>query len=291
MAFVLPAAFTATVAGGIGLFQWMKHRKAVEQELISESSDVLHKRLSVQLYDFYHYLIEMKMSEKKFDNEYGTRLFKEARYYMVTNKDNIPPAVMAEIRAAGGLQDYLESYINRRIAAYYLKIDEECQTRSKWLAALADENIIVNIEALRNGDDYTKLNSNRRLNYPLHRVFQNPDDFDAFIGRYASDLGGDFQGFIDNVSRVLEEEMLGKLQEQMLDLLHNGLKTAPELHSHEEESDSELESHPLTDVDLMMLPGLENLVEPTELFNAGSFNQPSIYQLQQLNTQPMLFLL
>ena len=62
---------------------------------------------------------------------------------------------MAEIRAAGGLQDYLEGYINLRIADYYMKIDQECRTRASWIAALADEDIVVNIENLRVGWDFT----------------------------------------------------------------------------------------------------------------------------------------
>ena len=75
MQVLIPAVFTATVAGGVGIYQWVKHRKAVEQQLIGESSDILHKRLSVQLYDYFEYLIDKKMNERKFDNEYGTRLF------------------------------------------------------------------------------------------------------------------------------------------------------------------------------------------------------------------------
>ena len=54
-------------------------------------------------------------------------------------------------------------------------------------------------------------------------MYQDKDDFDKFIEAYASELGGDMQGFIDIVAYVQEEEMMGKLNEQMLDLMHNGM--------------------------------------------------------------------
>ena len=112
---------------------------------------------------------------------------------------------MAEIRAAGGLQDYLEVYINRRIAEYYMKIDQECRVRASWLAALGDENIIVNIENVRLGWKFDELSRDSRLNLPLHKVYQDKDDFDKFIQAYASKLGGDMQSFIDIVAFVEEE--------------------------------------------------------------------------------------
>ena len=124
---------------------------------------------------------------------------------MVSNQDNIPAEVMAEIRAAGGLQDYLEVYINRRIAEYYMKIDQECRVRASWLAALGDENIIVNIENVRLGWKFDELSRDSRLNLPLHKVYQDKDDFDKFIQAYASKLGGDMQSFIDIVAFVEEE--------------------------------------------------------------------------------------
>ena len=86
---------------------------------------------------------------------------------------------------------------------------------------------------------------------------------------------------------------MGTLNEQMLDLMHNGMKTAPELPSIEE-TEPELESHPIVedlDTDLIMMPGLENLVEPTELFTSPAFNMAPLLQMQQLNAQPILFLI